>query len=196
MNDKVACSDCGAMILPSTAAANGGKCMPCQRGARNAIEQGKLRRAEERERRLNPDPATKHWRWMVNQVYRTPEGFAGLSAENQGFFAAFLLEGEVYNGGFHQYFSNSSADFFADAVRGFEEIGAMACARLALEAKQIVFGARDVPDSAARWDQIKRMGSAREKKLDELDRLFGQEAVKLRELAAEYARKHRLLDGF
>jgi hypothetical protein len=196
MSDKVACSDCGTMILASTAAANGGKCMPCKRGQRGRIEQGKLRRAEQRERQLNPDPATKHWRWMVNQVYRTPEGFAGLTAENQGFFAAFLLEGEVYNGGFHQYFSNSAADFFADAVRGFEEIGALACARLAREAKQIAFGERDVPGGAARWDEISRMGSAREKKLGELDRLFGQEAVKLRELAANYARKHRLLDGF
>jgi Domain of unknown function (DUF4375) len=39
------------------------------------------------------------------------------------------LEGEVNNGGFHQYFYNSAGDNTAEAIQALEEIGAsrMAC---------------------------------------------------------------------
>jgi hypothetical protein len=197
MSEKIACAACGAMILVSTAEANSGQCVPCKRGYRKNIEDAKVRRAERKKAEANPDPATKHWRWLVNQVYRTPDGFARLSAENQMFFAAFLLEGEVYNGGFDQYFGNSSADYYVHAVRGLEEIGATECGRILLAAKQVLFGAGDVPDTrASRLDHVGRTTRAQEKKLGELDRLFWKEARLLRDLAARYARKYGLYDGF
>jgi hypothetical protein len=195
MNEKIACTACGAMILPSTAAANGGLCTPCKRGIRANIEDGKRRHAERRLARANPDPATVHWRWLVRQVFHSPEGFAGLSAENQTYFAVCSLEGEVYNGGFHQYFNNSSGDYYADALRGLEEIGATECRRILLAAKQVVFDEHDVPGTqAARFDYLD-LGPRQEKKLAELDRSFGVEAAKARELVAQYARKHGLFDG-
>jgi hypothetical protein len=111
------------------------------------------------------------------------------------YFAACLLEGEIYNGGFDQYFHNSSADYYAHAVRGLQEIGATACCRIVLAAKQSVFGAHDVLDRATRWDHIRKMALVREKELRELDRSFNKAAATLRDLAAQYARKHRLYDG-
>jgi hypothetical protein len=196
MSEKIACTACGVLILRSTAAENGGLCIPCKRGNRRNIEDGKLRNAERKKAAANPDPATRHWRWLVNQVYRTDDGFAALSTENQLYFAAVQLEGEVYNGGFEQYFRNSSGDYYASAVEGLEQIGAAECRRTLLAAKQVLFGSRDVPaDRAYRWDQMEKMTPAREMKLDELSRLFVDEAARCRDHVAQYAREHGLFEA-
>jgi hypothetical protein len=55
MSEKVACEACGAMILPSTAEANGGVCMPCKRGDRGNIETAKLRYAERKKAQADPE---------------------------------------------------------------------------------------------------------------------------------------------
>jgi hypothetical protein len=195
MNDKVACTTCGAMILPTTAASNGGLCMPCKRGNRQNIEDGKRRHAERKHAVANPDPATLYWRWLIQQVYKTPEGFAGLAAEHQLYFAAVLLEGEVYNGGFEQYFSNSSADYYAHAERGLEAIGAAECRRLLVGAKETLFGARDVPDRAGRLARASDLEPEDEETLDELGQQFVREANKVRDLVGQFARKHALFEG-
>ena len=197
MSEKVACEACGAMILLSTAEANGGVCMPCKRGDRGNIEAAKTRYAERKKAEANPDPATLHWRWLVKQVHHSLGGFAGLSAENQNYFAACLLEGEVYHGGFDHYFHDSPADHYADAVRGLQEIGAAECCHILIAAKEVLFGAHNVPGTQdSRWSRIGEMAPAQENRLEELDRLFGKEAAALRDLAGQYARKHGLLDGF
>jgi hypothetical protein len=196
MSEKVACTACGAMILPSTAMANGGLCTPCKRGFRTRIEEGKRRQAERKAAQANPDPATKHWRWLVRQA---PDGLAGLSAENRTYFAVCLLEGEVYNGGFHQYFNNSSGGYYADALRGLEEIGAAECRRILLAAKHVLFGDDEVPPTqAARFEYLDfdKIGLAADQELIQLERAFGNETAKLRDLVAQYAQKHRLFDGF
>ena len=52
MCQKVPCSKCGVPILESTALRTNGLCMPCKRGYRESIEEGKRYIREERERRL------------------------------------------------------------------------------------------------------------------------------------------------
>lgn len=196
MSDKVACKDCGAQILATTAAANGGLCMPCKKGIRKNLEDGKRRAAERKQARENPDPATLHWRWLVDQVWRSPGGFSALSHENQNYFAVCLLEGEVYNGGFDQYFSNSSADYYEEALCGLEELGAAECRRLLIAAKALLFGSDAVPHTQTeRQRRMARSTSRCERELNELDGLFGKEAPALRERAAQYARKYGLHAG-
>lgn len=193
MSEKVACHECGALILATTAAGNGGLCMPCKKSFRKNLEDGKRRAAERKAARDNPDAATLHWRWLVDQVWRSPGGFTALSAQNQLYFALCMLEGEVYNGGFDQYFSNSSGDHYEATRRGLAELGADACLRLLDAAKEVLFGSGEVPRTQA--ERQKRMGrgsSARERKLAEIDRAFGTEAAALRELVAQYARTHGL----
>jgi hypothetical protein len=195
MSEKIACTTCGTLILASTAAENGGLCAPCKRGFRKNLEEGKVRAAERKKALANPSPAAKHWRWLVRQVYDSPDGLGRLSAENQLYFAACLLEGEVYNGGFDQYFSNSSGGYYALAVRALEEIDAAECGRLLLAAKQALFGPRDVPvDRGARWRRIEKMTPAQEEKLDQLSRAFCNEAAGFHSLVAQYAQKHGLYD--
>src|SRR5262245_26049747 len=114
MSEKVPCTVCGVMILVATAQSNGGQCMPCKQGTRKTIDNARLQYAERKKAEANPSPETKHWRWLVRQV--RDGGFDGLSPENQLYFAVCLLEGEIYNGGFEQYFHNSSANYFAQAL--------------------------------------------------------------------------------
>jgi hypothetical protein len=198
VGEKIPCTECGKMILPSTAEANGGLCAPCKRGFRKNIEDGKVRQAEQKQARANPDPATRYWRSLVKQVSHSPGGFAGLSAENQTYFAVCLLEGEVYNGGFHQYFDNSSGDYYTDAMRGLEQIGAAECQRILIAAKVLLFGEHGVPDTRTdrfEYLDLEGMEPAREKELKALDRAFWAEGAKLRDLLSQYARKHCLFGG-
>jgi hypothetical protein len=197
MTEKIACAVCGAMILTTTAASNEGMCMPCKRGDRSNIEAAKLRHAERKKALANPDPGTLHWRWLVDQVELSPSGFADLSRENRHYFAACLLEGEVYNGGFDQYFHSSAADYCADALHALEEIGAAECRRILLAAKEVAFGTGDLPASQkARARLLKKMGPTQEQALEEFDRSFGQAAGVLRESMVQYALKHGLYDDF
>jgi hypothetical protein len=185
------------MILAATAEANGGECMPCKRGIRQKLAEGKVRAAQRKAALANPGPGTLHWRWLVNEVYRTPSGIGGLSAVNANFFAAFQVEGEVYNGGFEQYFANSSADFYSYAVRGLDDIGAIECRDILIAAKAVLFGTGDVPPTqAARFPEIEKLGPGRTDALNALDRLFGAASARLRELGREYVERHRLWEGF
>jgi hypothetical protein len=49
-------------------------------------------------------------------------------------FATALLEGEVENGGFNQYFYNVSSDYALEALAGYRAIGALEHARVLREA--------------------------------------------------------------
>jgi hypothetical protein len=189
---KIACTACGSLILPATVAEHGGLCTPCNRGTRKQIEDGKLYHAARKKAEATADPARDHWRWLLRQVHETPQGFVGLSAENQNYFAIWLLEGEIYNGGFDQYFCNGSADYYTHAVRGLTEIGASECCRIVIAAKHLLFGLRDVPDRASRLSQLRRNSQAQNAELENLDRFFCKEAAGLHDLATQYAWKHGL----
>jgi len=122
MSDKVACKECGALILATTAERTADRA--CRVRKASAKEEGKRWHEERKKVLANPNPAAKHWRWLVEQVHRTSAGCDGLSDANKFYFAAVLLEGEIHNGGFDQYFHDGSADYFSHAIRGLEEMEA------------------------------------------------------------------------
>ena len=49
--ERVACTKCGALILPVTAQETGALCMPCNGGYRRQIDEGRLRLEEAKKRR-------------------------------------------------------------------------------------------------------------------------------------------------
>jgi hypothetical protein len=104
MADKVACTKCGASDLTHTAE-NGGLCMPCETGTRERIDAGRRWHEERGER----EPSRALWLSLVDRVHNTPSGFAGLSGPEKIYYSVVLMEGEVYNGGFDQYFFNRAA---------------------------------------------------------------------------------------
>ena len=110
MSQKVPCCKCGVPILESTALRTDGLCMPCKGGYRESIDEGKRHVGEQRERMLT-DPYRKLWVSLVELVHLSPSGFDGLSHPQKLYFAVNLLDGDVYNGGFHQYFFNNAVSY-------------------------------------------------------------------------------------
>jgi len=49
---------------------------------------------------------------LVERVCRSPDGFEKLSDAEKLYYALTLLQDEVNNGGFHQFFFNSSGSYF------------------------------------------------------------------------------------
>ena len=77
--------------------------------------------------------AAIQWWSILEPIWNEQEGsedpeifltwFHGLTKSQQILFPTHWLCAEVYNGGFHQYFSNSAGLHAPEAVRGFRELG-------------------------------------------------------------------------
>jgi hypothetical protein len=87
--DKVACSQCGVMILARTAMRYDGKCILCSNGTRASMEESRRWHREHLQaiEREEPDPAVLCWASLVGRVYKTEAGFEGLSEDEKKYFA-------------------------------------------------------------------------------------------------------------
>lgn len=163
--------------------------MPCKCGYRARIEEDKRQRERDREYRISAE--FLYWQDLVRRVFRTTEGFNGLRTEEQTYYAVGCLIGDVYNGGFDQFFSNSSGDHYQVVLDGLRALGALESEALLLKAKEVLFADRVVPvdrdervklmptgmdDSAAEWAQ-----------LEVLDKAFWADPDKLGERCQAYA---------
>lgn len=176
--DKTPCTDCGALILPSTAEETGGVCMACKRGIRKNIEKSKAYYRKQKDY----DPHKELWRSLVDRVHKTQEGFQGLSADEKTYFAVGLLDGEVYNGGLHQFFSNSSGEYYQEVIEGLAVLGAETPRQLLCRAADILFeDAVPAKDRSERWQQMRHYP-------DRSDGSYPEWCVELERLDQEYCR--------
>ena len=143
------CLDCGASILTGTAEKTGGKCIPCARGTRAQIDQATRLAVEQRERERKNRAALERirskerptfrdfaaeddsvailWSFLVAMVFRdgaSPENIDALTPSAKVLYLVQTLDGEVFNGGFHQYFSNSSGKFAHKTLFALYDLGA------------------------------------------------------------------------
>lgn len=182
------------MILPTTAERNGGLCMPCKSGYRKNIEASKKRHEEQKKY----DPQRELWKSLVTRVHKTDAGFKGLSPDEKLYFAVGVLEGEVYNGGFDQFFWNSSGGYLRDAVSGLEILGAYQALDLLLKAKQVAFSVEPPPED---WEKRRillrsREDKARDAALDALDKAYWKDPDKLSERLTRFAAERGLITPF
>ena len=147
----------------------------------------------EHSERDETDPARIYWRALVERVYKTETGFEGLSEPEKKYFAVCCLEGEVYNGGFDQFFSNS-VGYFQYALAGLEDMGAERALELLRRAKQVLFDFGDVPsDTEVRRARMRKDSSrSRDSRAKELDELYWKDPDSLADKLEEYARAHKL----
>jgi hypothetical protein len=84
-------------------------------------------------------PGAAAWRviepyWETVSIYNGPiaflEGFERLPEPARHLFAVWWCDAEVCNGGFHQFFSNSTGVLAPEALEGFQAIGLRKCAEL------------------------------------------------------------------
>lgn len=173
--------------------------MPCKGGYRESIEARKREIQEERETELS-DPYRRLWLSLVNQVCHSAAGFDGLSHSQKLYFAIGCLEGDVYNGGFHQYFFNESGSYYVFAEEGLIAIGALQTCELLNEAKYVLFGSEAVPMKIrerreALMDlQKNESATARlNEKLDQIDSRFYEDAEGIETRMEAFARDCELL---
>jgi hypothetical protein len=97
------------------------------------------------------------------------------------------LEGEINNGGFHQYFFNSAGDRVAAAVDALKLIGALKAAAIVEDACRPFPDGRPDVDRFARQRQLQKIDDAVFKGLDER---FYAYPDPIGELMVTYYRKH------
>ena len=191
MSDKVPCTECGALVLPTTAKKTGGVCMPCKNGNRKNIEQAKEYYKKERELEKTC-PFRALWRELVDKVYNREGGFTALSEAEKTYYAVNTLSGEVYNGGFIQYFENTAGEHYKYAELGLESLSATQSLMLLRQAKTALFSSAIVPtDQTQRWSIIRK--NIDEPDLDVFDTEFYKDEDKLGDKLEDYAIKSFLI---
>ncbi len=120
-------------------------------------------------------------------VTALPEGFVTV-------FATWEVEAEVNNGGFEQYFSNTSGDFALEAIEGFDKIGAKQFANITKQAldlslKQMAKMAEPGEQAGSTPDSEENPAVTMEK----LDNQFFDNEENISELRVKYIREHPAL---
>jgi Domain of unknown function (DUF4375) len=150
---RLLCTRCGDSIHPDTAAANNGLCLPCVRGNMRSIQerQEEQRQRREADRADEQSPERLYWLALVRRVYGEGRGLEALPHGDRLYWLISVLSGEVHNGGFDQFFSNSSGDLYQETVDALTEVGDETTQGLLREARAVLFGEADVPK-----DRVKR----------------------------------------
>lgn len=165
--------------------------MPCKGGYRASIEAGKKNRELERAYRQTAE--YKYWQALVERVHGASGSFQALAPAEKTYFAVNCLIGEVYNGGFDQFFSNSTGDLYAYALDGLYEMEAELSASQLVSAKQVLFGESPVPlEQGERWARMRTVDSSAA--LDALDTAFYEDRDDLAARCKRFAAEHALYE--
>jgi hypothetical protein len=100
------------------------------------------------------------------------------------------LEGEVNNGGFHQFFYNSAGDSTAETIRALETIGAAAMAEIVRRAAAMFPGQMPPKDRFLRQD-ILLENYPNSAAFRELDEEFYRSPDDLTDLLAKFGNRER-----
>ena len=106
-------------------------------------------------------------------------GFEQLTEPEKIVLSIYEFEGEVNNGGFSQYFFNSSGDHAETASRGLKEIGASQTAAMLDNAMQLFGRSGPSADRETRTAQLDKLSSKAEKQLGLLDNEFYKDPDRL-----------------
>ena len=133
--------------------------------------------------KLSESPTTRFWRIDYDKL-STPE---------QVFLLIWELESEVNNGGFHQYFYNSSGALAPNVVSALKILGAEATADIAQQAFNAVANAiTSWSSDADRQASINRLSSGVRQTLENLDQEYYKCPEDLTPLLYKYVAEHRI----
>lgn len=106
-------------------------------------------------------------------------------------YSTWILEAEVNNGGFNQYFYNSSNQFVDEAYEGLKTIGAVKHAELLKKAVDVFMSEVDMQKEMREKGTIEAFSdSYKETKLNELDKLFYNLDEDLSNIRVKYIRNN------
>ena len=99
-------------------------------------------------------------------------GYDNLSEQEKLIYCIWWLEGEVNNGGFHQFFSNSSGDYTNEILGFLITIQANHTAELLSQASMVAFGGHAPADQDIRVQLLEKNEEANIEKLNLLSTEF------------------------
>ena len=120
-------------------------------------------------------------------------GFDALTEAEKVVFCLDKLEQEVNNGGFEQYFRNSSGDNAAVTPSALRALGASQIASVVEKALELFPNRRPSRTRTERGEQMDSWGSKEQDTLAQLDEAFLAYPEPLAQLERTYVRKHEKL---
>jgi hypothetical protein len=128
---------------------------------------------------------------LIDRVCNLPGGFGALSNPEKFYYALTLFQNEVNNGGFHQFFFNSSGSYYDFVEKGLATLDESQTRELLQRAKEIVFSEMPVPvEVGIRRDLMRNCAPSQ---LDELDRSFYSNPDTLTPKLKAFAREQGLV---
>ena len=121
--------------------------------------------------------------------------YAALSPSERVFRSVWELEAQVNNGGFEQYFWNSSGRLAAHVPEALRAIGASHMAAIVDEAIAAVGADLPLMDDEQRQARVNDLAPAVRERLETLDQRFFSYPDKLTELLYAYVCSHRNVIG-
>ncbi len=118
-------------------------------------------------------------------------GFESLTIGERTFLCVDGIESQVNNGGFDQYFFNTTGNLAQGAPAAFEAIGAEYTAKLVRQACSVFPDEAPPNDQNKRQELFEQIGKDKEEFLYELDKQFYEYKDNLRQLLIEYIRKNK-----
>ena len=118
-------------------------------------------------------------------------GVKALSSGEKVFLCVWNLEAEVNNGGFEQFYLNSSGDNAMETPAALREIGATAVAAITETANAVFGPSGPLSDRDARTEALKRLGPSAIDALNALDAKFYEYPNDLEQLLREFVERNR-----
>jgi hypothetical protein len=116
-------------------------------------------------------------------------GYTKLSDTEKLIYCIWWLEGEINNGGFHQFFWNSAGDYTGDTIKYLLAIDAKYTAELLRKASQIAFGGEVPADRNKRQEALEIDEDDKIEKLNVLDDDFYKYQDDITRLVNKYLTK-------
>ena len=129
----------------------------------------------------------------VRRRFNGPEDFDALTYGEKMVWNMMYMEGEVLNGGFHQYLTNSTGES-GDAVKGYlRDIGAAETSKLFEKLSAIFPGGKIPQDQETRSAYVDEWAypETGADMFDQLDRCFYTQSEDINALILAYVRTHR-----
>ena len=207
VEDKVPCAGCGKPVSPDQAAKRSGLCLLCSIKLEEKVpctgcgKPVSVRQASKRNGlclrcSANRNPFFVLYNSLIDRVCNSPDGFQSLSDDEKIYYALTLLQNEVNNGGFHQFFFNSSGSYYELIEHGLIRFEEPKILSLLHQAKQILFPEITVPLDKTKRRERMPLEDANDNlmaKLNELDQQFYVHPDTLTAKLQAFARERELV---
>ncbi len=195
--NQVRCPQCGNTFLAQTAATTGGLCVPCASGTRSTLgsvkkryeaflEQTKIQRAI--------------WSGIVDRVHAVGGGLNSLAPAERTYYLLSCLDAELWQGGLHTYFHNSSGDHYQGTLLALNEVQCPVWIEYLAKAAAILFPGGALPSNTDErrkllpwWPKGDDTKPEWDRRLDELQAEYKPRLEELSKIIGDYALAHHII---